>query len=85
MPPLRFICPATGNEVDTDIDLDGQSFAALPRHITPFGCPHCDEPHLLAGIRRGSANSNPTTGKPGQGFRSRMNAASCRSRRDRIG
>ena len=51
MPPLRFICPATGNEVDTDIDLDGQSFAALPRHITRFGCPHCDEPHRLAGMQ----------------------------------
>jgi hypothetical protein len=51
MPPLRFICPATGNEVDTGIDLDVQSFAGLPRNITPFGCPHCDEPHLLAGVQ----------------------------------
>ena len=58
MPPLRFICPATGNEVDTDIDLDGQSFAALPRHITRFGCPHCDEPHRLAGMDRISAEAS---------------------------
>ena len=50
MPPLRFICPATGNEVDTDIDLDGRSFAALPRHITRFGCLHPTSPHLLAGM-----------------------------------
>jgi hypothetical protein len=34
MLPLRFICPATGNEVDTGIDLDGQNFAALSRDIS---------------------------------------------------
>ena len=51
MPPLRFICPATGNEVDTGIDLDVQSFAALPHNITPFWCPHREEPHLLAGVQ----------------------------------
>jgi len=51
MPPLKFICPATGNEIDTGIDLDAQIFAALPRDITPFDCPHCDDPHLLAGVQ----------------------------------
>jgi hypothetical protein len=48
---LKFNCPATGCEVDTGIDLDAQSFAALPRVITPLTCPHCDEPHLLAHIQ----------------------------------
>ena len=43
--------PATGSEVDAGIDLDVQSFAALPRNITPFSRPHCDEPHLLAGVQ----------------------------------
>jgi hypothetical protein len=51
MPPLKFICPATGNEVDTGIDLEAQNFAALPRNITPFGCPHCADPHLLAHVQ----------------------------------
>jgi hypothetical protein len=51
MPPLRFVYPATGNEVETGIDLGVQSFAALPRNITPFCCPHCEEPHLLAGVQ----------------------------------
>jgi hypothetical protein len=64
MPPLRFIGPATGSEVDTGIDLDGQSFAAC--RVT--------SPHSVAAIatsrtcvrvsKRGSANSNPTTSKP---------------------
>ena len=42
---------ATASEVDAGIDLDVQSFAALPRNITPFSRPHCDEPHLLAGVQ----------------------------------
>ena len=51
MPPLKFICPATGIEIDTGIDLDVQSFADLPRNITPFGCPHCANSHLLAHVQ----------------------------------
>ena len=47
---LKFMCPATGIEVDTGIELDAQSFAALPRESTKLVCPHCDEPHLLAGV-----------------------------------
>ena len=51
MAPLKFICPATGNEVDTGIDVDPQSFAGLPRDTISFSCPHCDEPHVLAGVQ----------------------------------
>jgi len=61
MPPLKFICPATGNEVDTGIDLDVQSFAALPRNITPFGCPHCADPHLLAHVQAWLGELQPAT------------------------
>ncbi len=61
MPPLKFICPATGNEVDTGIDLDVQSFAALPRSITPFGCPHCAHPHLLAHVQAWLGELQPAT------------------------
>ena len=61
MPPLKFICPATGNEVDPGIDLDVQSFAALPRNITPFGCPHCAEPHLLAHVQAWLGELQPAT------------------------
>jgi hypothetical protein len=50
MPVLRFVCPATGHQVETDIDLDPQSFAGLPRDITTLTCPHCERPHLLAHV-----------------------------------
>ena len=50
MPVLEFVCPATGYLVDTDIDLDAQSFAGLPRDITALSCPHCEQWHLLAHV-----------------------------------
>ena len=30
---LIVVCPATGHQVETDIDLDPQSFAGLPRDL----------------------------------------------------
>jgi hypothetical protein len=37
--PLKFICPATHNEVDTGVDLDDDSFARL-LDDTELNCPH---------------------------------------------
>jgi len=34
-----------------DIDLDAESFASLPRDATTLTCPHCNQPHLLAGVQ----------------------------------
>jgi hypothetical protein len=51
MPLLRFVCPSTGQMVDTDIDLDAESFATLPRDATTLTCPYCSQPHLLAGVQ----------------------------------
>jgi hypothetical protein len=48
---LKFNCPTTGHKVDTGVDLDAQSFAALPRAITLLACPHCADPHLLAHVQ----------------------------------
>ena len=47
---FKFMCPVTGIEVDTGFELDGRSFASLPREITVLPCPHCKKPHLLAGV-----------------------------------
>jgi hypothetical protein len=44
MPPLKFICPVTGNAVDTDID--EESFAAL-NDDTELSCPYCPQPHRI--------------------------------------
>ena len=50
MPTLSFMCPVTGKVVDTGINLDAASFASLPRDSTELSCPHCNKPHLLAGV-----------------------------------
>jgi hypothetical protein len=55
---LKFNCPTTGREVDTGVDLDAQTFAALPRTITTLTCPHCEKPHLLAHVQ-GLAGGTP--------------------------
>jgi hypothetical protein len=50
MATLYFMCPTTGNVVDTSIDLDPASFAILPRDRTELSCPHCNKSHILAGV-----------------------------------
>ena len=44
MPHLKFICPVTGNLVDTGMNIDEESFAALS-DATEFSCPHCSQLH----------------------------------------
>jgi len=51
MSVLKFVCPGTGNVVDTGMELDAQSFSHLPRNIATLGCPHCEHPHLLAHVQ----------------------------------
>jgi hypothetical protein len=48
--PLKFICPVNGKQVDTDIDLDEDSFASL-HDPTELGCPHCTDPHRLDNVQ----------------------------------
>ena len=50
MAALKFMCPVTGRHVDTGLELDAQSFANLSRESTELVCPHCDQPHILAGV-----------------------------------
>lgn len=50
MAPLKFICPTTGHEVDTGIDVDDDSFAALDDE-TSLSCPHCPDAHRLSGVQ----------------------------------
>ena len=45
MAALKFLCPKMGDVVDTEIDLD-----AVPREDTRLACPHCEQPHILAGV-----------------------------------
>jgi hypothetical protein len=36
--------------VDAEVDMDAASFAGLPRDKTELSCPHCNKPHVLAGV-----------------------------------
>jgi hypothetical protein len=50
MLPLKFICPATNNKVDTGMDFDDQGFADLDDD-TELSCPHCSEPHRIGEVQ----------------------------------
>ena len=38
MAVLKFVCPTSGNLVDTGLDMDARSFAGLPRERTELSC-----------------------------------------------
>ena len=48
---LSFVCPTTGLEVLTGIDIDSDSFSRLHPSLTEVGCPHCKSPHFLAHVK----------------------------------
>jgi hypothetical protein len=50
MDPLKFICPRTGNQVDTGVDLDDDSFGNLDDD-TELSCPHCAETHRIGEVQ----------------------------------
>ena len=41
MGTLVFVCPTTGQEVSTGIEVDRTSFKGLPRTRTAIFCPRC--------------------------------------------
>jgi len=50
MGTLVFVCPTTGHQVSTGVDVDRTSFKSLPRTKTAIFCPRCRQNHLLSGI-----------------------------------
>jgi hypothetical protein len=50
MSTLLFVCPTTGQQVSTGIEIDRSSFKSLPRHTTELHCPRCHKSHLLSGV-----------------------------------
>ena len=51
MSPLFFVCPETGREVSTGIDIDTDSFErGLPRVLAEINCPECGSMHNLFGV-----------------------------------
>jgi hypothetical protein len=61
MGTLVFVCPTTGHEVSTGVEVDRLSFKSLPRTKTAIFCPRCRRNHMLATMglvgRRGSGKS----------------------------
>jgi hypothetical protein len=50
MGTLVFVCPSTGQEVSTGIDIDRASYRKLSRTTTAISCPRCQKNHELSTI-----------------------------------
>ena len=48
MGTLFFVCPATGLEVSTGIEMDLSTISSL--ELSKVYCPHCRQAHQMAGI-----------------------------------
>ena len=49
MGTLVFVCPATGQEVTTGIEMDKATLASLRGE--PLRCPYCPEAHQISDIQ----------------------------------
>ena len=50
MGTLVFVCPTTGHEVSTGVEVDRSSYKSIPRTKTAIFCPRCRKNHLLSVI-----------------------------------
>ena len=50
MGTLVFVCPITGFEVFTGLEMDQSTFADLPSVLPDIRCPHCPKPHQLSDV-----------------------------------
>jgi hypothetical protein len=50
MGTLVFVCPTTGHQVSTDVEVDRSSYKSQPRTKTAIFCPRCRKDHLLSRI-----------------------------------
>jgi len=48
MGTLIFVCPATGLEVSTGLEMDLSTLSSL--ELSKVHCPHCRQAHQMAGI-----------------------------------
>jgi hypothetical protein len=47
---LFFVCPQSGQEVSSNIDIDADSFRGLPPVLSDIKCPDCGELHNLFNV-----------------------------------
>jgi hypothetical protein len=50
MGTLVFVCPSTGHEVSTGVEVDRSNFKKLSRTKTAIFCPRCHRNHKLSVI-----------------------------------
>jgi hypothetical protein len=50
MGTLVFVCPTTGHQVSTGVEVDRSSYKMLPRTKTAIFCPRCHKNHFLSRI-----------------------------------
>ena len=50
MSVLFFVCPQSGREVSSNIDIDADSFRALPPVLSDIACPDCGQVHNLFNV-----------------------------------
>jgi hypothetical protein len=50
MSVLLFVCPQSGREVSSYIDIDHDSFRALPPVLSDIKCPDCGRIHNLFNV-----------------------------------
>ena len=59
MGTLVFVCPTSGHEVSTGVEVDRSSYRKLSRTKTAIFCPRCRESHKLSVIWAWLANETP--------------------------
>ena len=50
MGTLVFVCPTTGHEVSTGVEIERSTLRSLPRTKTAIFCPRCRTNHKLSAI-----------------------------------
>jgi hypothetical protein len=50
MSVLFFVCPTSGREVSSHIDIDHDSFRGLPPVLSDIKCPDCGDIHNLFNV-----------------------------------
>ena len=69
MGTLVFVCPTTGHEVSTGVEVDRSNYKRLSRTKTAIFCPRCRKNHILSmvwawlasEVSEAAAESNSTT------------------------
>ena len=59
MGTLVFVCPETGLEVSTQVDVDPESYVDIARSGESIKCPHCPQPHSLSEVHSWTVGLRP--------------------------